>query len=106
MLKHEDGARRIVLCADDYGLSPGVRRGIRELLDRERLSATSSMVVFPEFMEDGPLLKPFLGRADVGLHFCLTETRSIASVGFGAHLRPPALAAMVNALEEQVAKFV
>src|SRR5205814_1147140 len=39
------------------------------------------------------------------LHFSLTERRSIQSVGFGAHLRPPALATMVAALEEQVAKF-
>jgi predicted glycoside hydrolase/deacetylase ChbG (UPF0249 family) len=96
---------RIVLCADDYGLSPGVSRGIRELLDHERLSATSCMVVFPEFATDGPLLKPFLGRADIGLHFCLTEHRSIGSVGFGAHLRPPAHATIVRALGEQVAKF-
>ena len=41
--------RKIVLCADDYGLSLGVSRGIRELLEMGRLSATSCMVVFPEF---------------------------------------------------------
>ena len=60
---------RIVLCADDYGYSPGVSRGIRELLDHERLSATSCMVVFSEFAEDGPLLNrrlelaPFVGES-------------------------------------------
>ncbi len=37
--------RRIWLCADDYGLSPGVNRGIRELIERGRLNATSVMVV-------------------------------------------------------------
>jgi chitin disaccharide deacetylase len=37
--------RRITLCADDYGMSPGVNRGIRELIARKRLNATSVMVV-------------------------------------------------------------
>lgn len=37
--------RRIWLCADDYGISPGVNRAIRELIDRQRINATSVMVV-------------------------------------------------------------
>lgn len=37
--------RRIWLCADDYGMSPGVNRAIRELIERKRLNATSVMVV-------------------------------------------------------------
>lgn len=98
--------RRIVLCADDYGYSPGVSRGIRELLECERLSATSCMVVFPEFESDGPLLKPFLGRADIGLHFTLTAERSLGSVAWEAHVRPPPPAQFIAALESQVSKFV
>jgi len=98
-------AKRIVLCADDYGLSPGVSLGIRELLERQRLSATSCIVVFPEFADDGPLLKPYLDRVDIGLHFTLTGDRSLAAVALEAHLRPPPLARMLAALEEQVAKF-
>ncbi len=39
--------RRIWLCADDYGLSPGVNRAIRDLIERGRLNATSVMVVGP-----------------------------------------------------------
>jgi len=38
-------ARRIWLCADDYGISPGVNRAILELIGRGRLNATSVMVV-------------------------------------------------------------
>jgi hypothetical protein len=98
-------ARRIILCADDYGLSPGVSRGIRELLEARRLSATSCMVVFPEFAEDGPLLKPFVGRADIGLHFTLTENSPLARVAAQMHLRPPPLPIIVGKLEEQIAKF-
>ena len=37
--------RRIWLCADDYGISPGVNRSIRELIGQRRLNATSVMVV-------------------------------------------------------------
>src|ERR1700761_8014846 len=37
--------RRFWLCADDYGISPGVNRAIRDLIERGRLNATSVMVV-------------------------------------------------------------
>lgn len=39
--------RRIWLCADDYGISPGVNRAIRDLIERGRLNATSVMMVGP-----------------------------------------------------------
>ena len=39
--------RRIWLCADDYGMSPGVNRAIRELIGRGRINATSVMVATP-----------------------------------------------------------
>ena len=97
---------RIVLCADDYGYSPGVSRGIRELLEGERLSATSCMVVFPEFESDGPLLKPSLRHADIGLHFTLTSNRTIGSIAREMHLYPPTLANVLVELEKQLAKFV
>jgi len=97
--------KRIVLCADDYGYSPGVSRGIRALLERERLSATSCMVVYPEFELDGPLLKPFLGRIDVGLHFTLTADRTIGSLALGAHLRPHTLEGVAAELERQISTF-
>ena len=37
--------RRIWLCADDYGMSPGVNRAIRDLIVQKRINATSVMVV-------------------------------------------------------------
>lgn len=37
--------RRITLCADDYGISPGVNRAICDLIARRRINATSVMVV-------------------------------------------------------------
>jgi predicted glycoside hydrolase/deacetylase ChbG (UPF0249 family) len=44
--------RRIWLCADDYGLSPGVNRAIRDLIQRGRLNATSAMMVGPAIGRD------------------------------------------------------
>jgi predicted glycoside hydrolase/deacetylase ChbG (UPF0249 family) len=44
--------RHVWLCADDYGLSPGVNRAIRDLIARGRLNATSAMVVGPAIGRD------------------------------------------------------
>ena len=44
--------RRIWLCADDYGISPSVNAGIRELILRGRINATSVMVAAPHFDGD------------------------------------------------------
>jgi len=46
------GYRHIWLCADDYGISPGVSAAIRELILRERINATSVMVASPHFNSD------------------------------------------------------
>ena len=44
--------KHIWLCADDYGISPGVNRAIRDLIERGRLNATSVMVVTPAIGRD------------------------------------------------------
>jgi hypothetical protein len=68
--------RRIWLCADDYGLSPGVNRGIRDLIERGRLNATSVMVVGPAIGRDevGALRNAIASspRCSIGLHATLT----------------------------------
>src|ERR1700746_311998 len=48
-----EAPRRIWLCADDYGISPGVNRAIRDLIERGRLNATSAMMVTPAIGRDG-----------------------------------------------------
>ena len=66
-------SRKIILCADDYGLSPGVNRGIRELLDAGRLNATSVMVLPPSFVaQEVAALQYAAGQAQIGLHVTLT----------------------------------
>jgi predicted glycoside hydrolase/deacetylase ChbG (UPF0249 family) len=68
--------RRIWLCADDYGLSPGVNRAIRDLIERGRLNATSVMVVGPSIGRDeiSALQAAVAGsaRCAIGLHVTLT----------------------------------
>jgi len=68
--------RRIWLCADDYGLSPGVNRAIRDLIERGRLNATSVMVVGPAIgREEASALGAVAAnspRCSIGLHVTLT----------------------------------
>jgi predicted glycoside hydrolase/deacetylase ChbG (UPF0249 family) len=68
--------RRIWLCADDYGLSPGVNRAICDLIGRGRLNATSVMVVGPAIGRDeaGTLTTAAANnpRRAIGLHATLT----------------------------------
>ena len=66
------GLRRIWLCADDYGISPGVNRAIRDLIERGRLNATSVMMVGPaiergeiEALQTAAKASP---RCAIGLH--------------------------------------
>ena len=65
--------RRIWLCADDYGISPGVNRAIRDLIERGRLNATSAMVV-------GPAHRPRRGRAR-----CSTAAANSPRCAIGLH---------------------
>lgn len=97
--------RRIVLCADDYGLSPAVSRGIRELLAAGRLSATSCMTVYAEFDDDGPQLREFRGHADIGLHFTLTHERSLSSVLLAGWLRRLNAQEIRAELDRQIERF-
>jgi hypothetical protein len=61
------------LLADDYGLAPGVSRGIRELLAAGRLSGASCLVLSPHWRAEAPALRALTADADLGLHLALTE---------------------------------
>jgi predicted glycoside hydrolase/deacetylase ChbG (UPF0249 family) len=68
--------RRIWLCADDYGISPGVNRAIRDLIERGRLNATSAMMVGPAIgraeIEALQAVAKESPRCAIGLHLTLT----------------------------------
>jgi predicted glycoside hydrolase/deacetylase ChbG (UPF0249 family) len=91
---------RIWLCADDYGISPGVNRAICDLIGRGRLNATSVMVVGPAIGRDEvSALKAAAAdspRCAIGLHVTLTApfrplTMHFRPVDGGMFLRFPKL---------------
>ncbi len=88
--------RRIWLCADDYGMAPGVNEAIRQLIARGRLNATSVMVGAPSFTSEEvdalDALNSGETRALVGLHVTLTAPFAPVSEQFHplrAHRFPP-----------------
>jgi predicted glycoside hydrolase/deacetylase ChbG (UPF0249 family) len=64
--------RHFWLCADDYGIAPGVNAAIRDLIARGRLNATSVMVVAPSFTPGEVRALGEAGKAAIGLHLTLT----------------------------------
>jgi len=70
--------RRIWLCADDYGISPGVNRAIIDLIARGRLNATSVMMVGPA-----------IGRDDVRALLDATTANPGCAIGLHATLTAP-----------------
>jgi hypothetical protein len=89
----------IMLCADDYGIAPGVGAAIRDLLRAHRLSAVSCMTVFADFAREGPLLAPYEDRADFGLHLTLTAERPLAALlrdAYGGRLDRAAVAREID----------
>jgi chitin disaccharide deacetylase len=70
--------RHIWLCADDYGISPGVNRGIRELIAQGRLNATSVMTVGPA-----------IGRDEVSALTAAAASRPGCAIGLHATLTAP-----------------
>ncbi len=70
--------RQIWLCADDYGISPGVNRAIRELIEQGRLNATSVMMVGSA-----------IGRDEVHSLQAAAATRRRCAIGLHATLTAP-----------------
>jgi predicted glycoside hydrolase/deacetylase ChbG (UPF0249 family) len=78
--------RRIWLCADDYGMAPGVNDAIRQLIARRRINATSVMMAATH-LGDGEAqalaeLNAGEQRAAIGLHVTLTAPFKPLSEGF------------------------
>lgn len=71
--------KRIVLCADDYGQSFTISKAIINLLEQHRLTATSCMVNTEYWPEHAFWLAPYHRKADIGLHFNLTEGKPLSA---------------------------
>jgi predicted glycoside hydrolase/deacetylase ChbG (UPF0249 family) len=87
----------IVLCADDYGLAPGLGIAIRELIAAGRISATSCMTVGSYWPDEAEALRPLADRADIGLHLTLTDQRPLGPMPrIAADGRLPSISRMIR----------
>ncbi|MBI3435991.1 MAG: ChbG/HpnK family deacetylase [Proteobacteria bacterium] len=96
-------ARHFWLCADDYGMAPGINTAIRDLIVRARINATSVMVATPSFNRSEALSLGMLNigahRVAIGLHLVLTAPFAPLSSGFSPLRagRFPTLSALLRA---------
>jgi predicted glycoside hydrolase/deacetylase ChbG (UPF0249 family) len=76
-------SKKLVLCADDYGLAAHIDRGILRLARARRLSAVSCMVNGPRWAAAARELTALpavrQGHVRTGLHFNLTEGRPLSA---------------------------
>jgi predicted glycoside hydrolase/deacetylase ChbG (UPF0249 family) len=86
VLRPPSSVVRFWLCADDYGIAPGVNTAIRDLIMRGRLNATSVMVVAPGFTRAEArslaILNSGTPRAAIGLHLTFTAPFRPRTSGF------------------------
>jgi predicted glycoside hydrolase/deacetylase ChbG (UPF0249 family) len=81
----QERRQKVVLCADDYAIAPGVSRAILGLIDQGRLTATSCMAASAFWPEHADWLRARADRADIGLHFTLTDAAPLSAM---PHLAP------------------
>ena len=77
--------RPLVVCADDYAVHASATAGILALAHRQRVSATSVMVLSPRWPTDAAPLRECRQHLDVGLHLDFTSPFACAA-GFGRSL--------------------
>ncbi len=65
--------RPLLVCADDFGLSPGIDSAIADLVQRGRLGAFSCLSSAPGWPAAAPQVAELRRHAPAGLHFNLTE---------------------------------
>jgi chitin disaccharide deacetylase len=90
--------KSFALCADDFGLSPAVTRGILEALAAGRLTATSAMTTQANWPEAARAFRALAPDADLGLHFNLTLGQPLGPIPrFAPSGKFPAMSAIVPA---------
>ena len=90
-------ATPLVICADDYALSPGICSGILELAELGRISATSVMTLSPHWPAWAGHVAELQNRIDVGLHLDWTSDFAQRQ-GWGAALGPLMLRSLLRML--------
>lgn len=71
----------MIICADDYGISEAISRGIIDLIDGGRITATSCMVTgSTNLQEQMAIVADRRNHADIGLHLTLTNDRPVTDI--------------------------
>lgn len=70
----------MIICADDYGISPAVSAGIIELIEEKRISAASCMMLGSYSERAMAQLGLINSGIDVGLHLVLTDDRPLTQL--------------------------
>jgi len=71
---------KVALCADDYGIAPGVGAAVRALAAQGRISAVSCLVASRHWPDEAPRLAAVAGSGasfEVGLHLVLTDQTAL-----------------------------
>jgi len=103
--------KRIILCADDFGQTAAIDRGILALAGAARLSAASCMVQGKAWRDDAPQLLAHAAGITIGLHVNLThpfpKVFSIPHAALIARCYAGAIdrAALVQTLDTQLDAF-
>lgn len=72
----------VIMCADDFGLSPGVDAAIIELVEKGRLTAVSCMSLGPSWTQNAAALRNIArDGVAVGLHLTFTYLPPLTSFG-------------------------
>jgi len=71
--------RTLTLCADDFGLSPGISAGIARLAHSQRLSAISCITNSPHWAGQAERLQGLPESVAVGLHLNFTEGKPLSA---------------------------
>ena len=87
--------RTLAVCADDFGQSPGISRGIASLAQAGRINATSCLTNGVHWRASAALLKDMPESLDVGLHFNLSEGEPLSAELRREWPRMPALAGLI-----------
>ena len=96
-------AKPLVLCADDYAQGADTTAGILALARRQRLTATSAMVLSPRWPADAAPLRELRGQIDVGLHLDWTSDFARAA-GHGLPLAAALRRALLGGFEPAAAR--
>jgi chitin disaccharide deacetylase len=91
----------LCLCADDFGLSPAVSRGIMTALSAGRLNATSAMTTRPFWAAAARDLRNAGFDADVGLHLNLTLGAPLTTMPQFAPATLPAIGQLLRDANKQ-----